>query len=139
MRITEIVTWIFLVLTMLIMFKRPVVLSMTVAVLALYVIHNPNKIDRRTFRFFVLLIALSWVYDGFQLFMVESSLSDEDKEDGGVEYKVRLFTRFLSYINLFFKLIVALVFWKDSTDFRRIIRQKTTSADEDIDAIVSHY
>lgn len=139
LRITEIVTWIFITLTMLIMFKRPAVLSLTVAVLALYVIHNPSKIERKTFRFFVLLIVFSWFYDGMQLFVLESSLSDEDKEDGGMEYKLRLMTRLLSYINLIFKLLVALIFWKDSTDFRRIIRQKNTAADEDIDTIVSRY
>lgn len=89
--------------------------------LALYVLEYPEVITRQTFRGLVLLIVISWVYDFLQLFMLDASVSEEDEEDGGNEYKLRRFTRLLSYIALIFKVIVVLVFWKDSLDFRNII------------------
>ena len=103
------------------MLKRPAVLTLTVAAVALYVLEYPQSIKRNTFRQLVLLIILSWVYDVFSLLFVESSASEEDEEDGGSEYLLRRFTRLFSWITLFFKLIVVLVFWKDSRDFRNIV------------------
>ena len=103
------------------MWKRNCFLSLTVGALALYVLEYPEVITRQTFRGLVLLIVISWVYDFLQLFMLDASVSEEDEEDGGNEYKLRRFTRLLSYIALIFKVIVVLVFWKDSLDFRNII------------------
>ena len=74
---------------------------------------------------------LSWAYDFIQLFFIESSSSEEDEEDGGNEYILRRFTRLMTYITLIFKVVVALVFWKDSLDFRRIIKQKTGGSSQD--------
>jgi len=107
---------------MLQMLKRNCFLSITVASLALYVLEFPQSISRQTFRGLVLLLVVSWVYDFVQLFLIDSSSSEEDEEDGGNEYKLRRFTRLFSYISLFFKVIVVLVFWKDSLDFRNIIK-----------------
>ncbi len=104
------------------MLKRNCFLSITVAVLALYVLEFPQSISRQTFRGLVLLLVVSWVYDFVQLFLIDSSSSEEDEEDGGNEYKLRRFTRLFSYISLVFKVVVVLVFWKDSLDFRNIIK-----------------
>lgn len=54
--------------------------------------------------------------------MIDASASEEDEEDGGNEYKLRRFVRLIAYITLIFKVILVLVFWKDSLDFRNIIR-----------------
>lgn len=139
LEITRIVVWIFLGLTMLVMLKRPAFMSITVAGVALYVLDNPQNIGRQTFRGLVLLLAASWVYDFITLFLIDSSASEEDEEDGGQEAKLRRFTRLFSYINLLFKVIVVLVFWKDSLDFRNIIRRKRTDESEDIDSIVARF
>ena len=121
LEVSKAVVWIFLILTMIQMLKRPVFLSITVAAVALYVLEYPQSIQRNTFRALVLLIALSWVYDFLTLFLIESSTSEEDEEDGGNEYMLRRFTRLFSYITLIFKVIVVIVFWKDSLDFHNII------------------
>lgn len=139
LEITRVVVWIFLGLTMLVMLKRPAFMSITVAGVALYVLDNPQNIGRQTFRGLVLLLAASWVYDFITLFLIDSSSSEEDEEDGGQEAKLRRFTRLFSYINLLFKVIVVLVFWKDSLDFRNIIRRKRTDESEDIDSIVARF
>ena len=139
LKLTEGVVWIFLMLTLVQMLKRNCFLSLTVAAMALYVLHNPQSIGRQTFRGFVLLIALSWVYDFLSLFIIEGSAAEEDEEDGGNEYKLRRFVRLFSYISLIFKVIVVLVFWKDSLDFRNIIRQRKANPDEELDDILAQY
>ncbi len=121
------------------MLKRNCFLSITVAALALYVLEFPQSISRQTFRGLVLLLFVSWVYDFVQLFLIDSSASEEDEEDGGNEYKLRRFTRLFSYIALIFKVIVVLVFWKDSLDFRNIIRQKQNNPDDEVDDILAQY
>jgi len=109
---------------MLLVLKRPAFVNIPVAALAFYVLENPQNISRQTFRGLVLLIVLSWVYDFIWLFFIDASVSEEDEEDGGNEYKLRRFIRVLSYIALMFKVILVLVFWKDSLDFRNIIKGK---------------
>jgi len=104
------------------MLKRNCFLSLTVAAVAIYVLNNPAAVSRQTFRGLVLMIAISWVYDFISLFIIEPSASEEDEEDGGNEYKLRRFVRLISYITLIFKVILVLVFWKDSLDFRNIIK-----------------
>lgn len=125
---------------MLQMLKRNCFLSITVATLALYVLEFPQSISRQTFRGLVLLLVISWVYDFLTLFIIDSSAAEEDEEDGGNEYKLRRFTRLIAYIALIFKVIVVLVFWKDSLDFRNIIRQKAGSnQDDELEDILAQY
>jgi len=85
------------------------------------------------------MVVLSWVYDFVQLFLIDVSASEEDEEDGGNEYKLRRFTRLLTYITLLWKVIVVLVFWKDSHDFRHIIRNNQHSSEDDVDDIIAQY
>ena len=62
------------------------------------------------------MIAISWIWDFFYLFWFTSA-ADEDDEDGEMEYTVRRFSRLFSYISFFFRIVVFLIFWKDSVDF----------------------
>ena len=126
---------------MLLMFKRPAFVNITVAALALYVLDNPQNISRQTFRGLVLLLVLSWAYDFIWLFFIDASVSEEDEEDGGNEYKLRRFIRLLSYIALMFKVILVLVFWKDSLDFRNIIKGKESEekTEDEVDDILAQF
>lgn len=139
LEVTKVVVWIFLALTLLSCLKRTAFVSLTVATLALYVLDNPRTISRNTFRVLVLLIAISWGYDFLWLFLVDSSAAEEDEEDGGNEYKLRRFVRLISYICLMFKVIVVLVFWKDSLDFKKIMHNGAAAMadDDDADAILA--
>ena len=85
------------------------------------------------------MVVLSWVYDFVQLFLIDASSSEEDEEDGGNEYKLRRFTRLLTYITLLWKVIVVLVFWKDSHDFRHIIKGGQSSKEDDVDDIIAQF
>lgn len=83
-------------------------------------LNNTEKIKRWTFRVLVLGIFLSLLIDVFW-FMFGDNSADED--DGGVEKAVKSFSLSISYFLVFFKILVALVFWKDSLDFVRIIKK----------------
>lgn len=86
------------------------------------------------------MIAVSWVYDFLQLFIIDGSASEEDEEDGGNEYKLRRFVRLFAYITLIFKVIVVLVFWKASLDFSTIIKNKKgMSQDDELNDILEQY
>lgn len=90
----------------------------------------------------MLLLAISWVYDFLTLFLIEASATEEDEEDGGNEYKLRRFTRLFSYITLIFKVMVVLVFWKDSLDFRNIVHSGVSSSgpsDAELEDIIAEY
>ena len=55
------------------MIKRPAFISLTVCILAFYVLNNTDKINRRTFRGFVLLIFVSVAYDAVSIMLFEPS------------------------------------------------------------------
>jgi hypothetical protein len=67
-----------------------------------------------------MLIVVSWLYDATYLFFLKNS-KKESQLDGGVEGSVRTFSDICLWISFFFRIIVALVFWKDSLDYKNIL------------------
>jgi hypothetical protein len=63
---------------------------------------------------------MSLGYDLAWFFMHDVS---NDTSDGGLQKGIKNFSLYMSYFSFFFRIIVALVFWKDSLDFTRIIKQ----------------
>lgn len=80
---------------------------------------NTEKIKRWTFRALVLGIFVSLLYDLFWFMMHDVN---NDLSDGGLQKSIKNFSLIMSYFSFFFRIIVALVFWKDSLDFNRIIK-----------------
>lgn len=130
LEISRYVVWVLLTLTMLAMLKRVCFLSLTVSAVAMMIITFPQNTKRNTFRQLVLVLVISLIYDILQLFIISPSASEEDEEDGGNEYKLNRFVRLVSFIALFVKIIAVLVFWKDSMDFRRIVKAHNNDEDE---------
>ena len=121
------------------MIKKPAFMSITAIAIAFYVLNDTKRISRQTFRGLVLLLAVSWIYDAIWLLLLEPSSYDEDMEDGGNEWKLRRFIKLMSFITFFFKLIVVLVFWKVSLDFRAIVRNQGGNKEENIELIIAQY
>lgn len=59
-----------LVLTILSQYMRPDFLNLTICALGLFMVTNPQNVDRKTFRFLIVGIVLSWIYDAFWIFWV---------------------------------------------------------------------
>ena len=119
--LTKIVLGLYTILTCFVLFFRTDFLNLTVCTSAIYMILNTDKIKRWTFRALVLGIFLSLLYDLFWFMMQDVS---NDTSDGGLQKTVKNFPLMMSYFSFFFRIIVALVFWKDSLDFNRIIKQQ---------------
>ena len=110
---------VYLILTIFAMFYRADFLSLTICTMGIYIIDNPQNCDRGTFRMLVVAIVVSWVYD--ILFLWLRSASHENKLSGGTEGTVIYFSFTCAWISFFWRILVALVFWKDSLDFNNIV------------------
>jgi hypothetical protein len=71
----------------------------------------------------VLFVAVTFIYDIVFLLFIHDA-ETEDNESGGTEVNLRRFSYFFCWISFFFRPVVILVLWKDSLDFRNIMRSK---------------
>jgi len=124
--VTQITLGTLLVLTSLAMFLRPDFMSLTVCTLGIYSVQNPDNITRTLFRMLVLFSVISFLYDLVYLLFIHNS-SAVDAEFGDMQAGVRKFAFFFCWISFAFRPVVILVLWKDSLDFRKIVRQKQDS------------
>jgi hypothetical protein len=76
---------------------------MTICGAAIYMLSNTDRIKRNTFRYLVLSIVISWIYDLIWLFAMSSDFKADSPYDGGAEKGIRKFTLFFSYISFFFR------------------------------------
>ena len=103
------------------MLVRPDYLSLTCCAVGILVTEHPDLVSRATFRRLAFCIVISWVYDIVYLLFIHDGASENEAE-GGTETTVRAISTLFCYISFIFRIIVALVLWKDSLDFRKIIR-----------------
>mmetsp|Transcript_48881 Transcript_48881/g.35983 ORF Transcript_48881/g.35983 Transcript_48881/m.35983 type:complete len:105 (-) Transcript_48881:168-482(-) len=104
------------------MFHRPDYINLTICVVALYMLYNTETITKMRFRMLVLGIILTLVFDLFWFAIKHQEYSSESQSDGGLETGIRRTVLILSYLSFFFRLLVAIVFWKDSMDFDNIVK-----------------
>jgi len=82
---------------------------------------NLPKVTQNMFRYLVLGIFVSIIYDLFWFSLKSLEYGTDLKSDAGLERKVRIFSLYMSYVSFFVRLIMALVYWKDSLDFDNIM------------------
>lgn len=124
-RLTVLVLGIYALLTMLVCFYRTDFINLTIITWSFYVLINTEEVKKTTFRTLVLGIVISWVYDLMWLFL--QNWTEDFRYDGGAELGIRKFALFFSYISFFFRILVVMVFWKDSMDFNEIIKSSGIS------------
>lgn len=105
-------------------------MSLTCITIGIYAVQMPQNITRNLFRMLVVFLLVSFVYDLIFLVFIHNSEAD-DELDSQMANNVRRFAYFFAWISFGFRPIVILVFWKDSMDFRRIIRHKGDGAQHD--------
>jgi len=99
----------------------------TVCTVAIYMLLNLPKVTQNTFRWLVFGIFLSIIYDLFWFSMKTQEYTADLKADAGLERRIRLFSLYMSYISFFLRLVMALIYWKDSLDFDNIMLGKRIS------------
>ena len=80
----------------------------------------PESVRRWRFRQLVALIAVSLIYD-IVWFIINR---DAEDDEGGLEYNVRRFSRIISYVSFFWRILLAIIVEKVSLDFIAIIKGK---------------
>lgn len=120
---TKNVLVVYFILTALSMITRPDFLSMLVISLGYFSLELPNYISRRTFRILVLVALVSFLYDLVFLLFIRN-VQAEDMEFQGMQVNVHRFAYIFVWLSFLFRPIVILILWKDSREFRRIIRSK---------------
>lgn len=106
------------------MYYRPDFMSCTAVAIGIYAVMNPHNITRQLFRILVVFLFITFIYDFIFLIFIHNSES-EDQADSNLAVNVRRFAYFFAWISFAFRPIVMLIIWKDSLDFRKIIRQKS--------------
>jgi hypothetical protein len=85
---------------------------------------NTFRITQSTFRWLVAGIFISLLYDLFWFGLASSDYGGEStlrQPDGGLEKNLKRFSLNMSYVSFFLRLIIALVYWKDSLDYDSIM------------------
>lgn len=82
---------------------------------------NMHRVTKYTFRLLVLGIFISVIYDLFWFSIESLDYGSDIKSDAGLEKGIRVFSLYMSYISFLARLLMALVFWKDSLDFDNIM------------------
>lgn len=120
--LTYYMTYIYTALTIFVMFHRTDFINLTICIIAIFMLMDVNLIKKHSFRWLVGGIVLSVFYDIGWLLFNHYEYGNETKYDGGVEKNVKKFSLYMSYASLIFRLLVAIIFWKDSMDFEHIIQ-----------------
>lgn len=103
--LTNIVLYIYMIMTLCVCFYRPDFLNLSVCVVALYMINEPSEVKKWTFRLLVLGIFLSMIFD--IVFFVINDYSNEKQSDGGAESGIRSFSVYMSWISFFFRVSIS--------------------------------
>jgi hypothetical protein len=69
-------------------------------------------------------LVISWIFDLIWIVIHTSSWWHEVNYDGNLELGMRRFTIIVTFISFFFRIIVFLVFWKISVDFKRLFKSQ---------------
>jgi hypothetical protein len=79
------------------MYMRPDFFNLTICTTALYMMFNTDRITKTRFRFLVLGIFITLIYDAFWFYMKHAEYTQEPKADGSGEVRVRRFSLMMAY------------------------------------------
>ena len=70
----------------------------------------------------VVLIGLSILQD--VLWFLLNRDEEDDEDDGGRERSIKQFARYMSYVSFLWRILLAIVLWKISLDFVRVVKKQ---------------
>ena len=104
-------------------FARPDFVTLVVIVLSLHYLSDAENINRDQFRLLPLLLFISIIYDFLWLFFIQDLRGEGEREHGGIEKHVKIFSLRVTYIEFIYKFPFLLVLWKVSYNYLLDIRQ----------------
>ena len=117
------VTIIYTVLNLFAGLYRADFLNITVCAVAIFLLTNPEMVEKTSFRLLVAGTFLSLVYDIVWRCMQDSEA--DESADGGMQGFVRIFSYWVLWVMMFFKIVMGFVYWKASLDFAAIIDERS--------------
>jgi len=87
---------------------------------AIYQLATIKDTTKNTFRYLVLGLFLSIIYD-LIWFAVKLNDATSPMAAAGVDKNLRSFSWLMAYLGFFLRLIMFIVYWKDSMDFETIM------------------
>ena len=115
-KLTEIVFFIYLVLTLLATMERPDFFNLTISCLGLLALTFPEAIEKDTYATLAFLTVLTFFYDFFYLL----KFGHKDEVEVQHELHTRVFMFFV-YVSFIFRVIVIVILWKNAYDMNRIM------------------
>ena len=117
------VTVIYTVLNLFAGLYRADFLNITVCAVAIFLLTNPEMVDKTSFRLLVAGTFLSLVYD-----IVWRCMQDfyaEELADCGLQQSVHIFSYWVLWVMMLIKIVMGFVYWKASLDFAAIIDERS--------------
>lgn len=115
-------------------YYRPDFMSLTAIAMGTYAVECPNFFRRWVFRLLVCFIAFTFVFDFIHLIFLHDSRED-DEADCEMTKNVRRFSYFFAWISFLIRPVVIVVFWKDSLDFMKIIKNQSSEKQDVLSAM----
>ena len=122
--VTKVTLIVYLVVTCFSCYYRPDFMSLTAITMGIYAVECPHFFRRWVFRLLVVFMVLTMVFDFLHLVILHDS-GEDDEMDCDLTKNVRRFSYFFAWVSFLMRPIVILVFWKDSLDFMKIIKQRS--------------
>lgn len=97
--------------------------NITVCAVAIFLLTNPEIVNKTSFRLLVAGTFLSLVYD-----IVWRCMQDFDAEelaDCGLQQSVHIFSYWVLWVMMLIKIVMGFVYWKASLDFAAIIDERS--------------
>ena len=123
-RATFIMTFLFLIVTLLIHFYKADFVNLTVCTVAIHLLQNAKDVQPRQFRYLVAGTILSFVYDVLWMILRGFDMASDNDDEGNVEANLRRFSLTMVWVGLVCKGIMTFVFWMASLRFEDIIDER---------------
>ena len=99
--------------------------NITICCVAIHLLIFAEPNGEKYWRWLVFGIILTLGYDLIWFYERNDDYSgDMDKEDGGVQSKVRSFSLKMAYVSFIYKILMCFVYWKASIDYAAILDAK---------------
>jgi hypothetical protein len=94
---------------------------LTICTIAIYVLLNIDQLGKNIFRYLVLGLFFSCLLD---LINFAIKANDSNAPDVGTEKTLRGFAEIMGYIGFVVRILMAMIYWKDSLDYERVMLGK---------------
>merc|ERR1712147_418586 len=106
-----------LLLNMLSCFDRADYVTSVAGVMAIFFLNDTSGLNRNKFRALPVLLLFSLVYDFLWIFLLNDREKEGKATEKGLESNIISFSIYVSYANMFFKVVVFFMLWKVSFNY----------------------